>query len=204
MFRAFAAATLPLILLSCIGLRGEKYTYGQREGIEIAGARVEIDFRPEGTRPGSFMVSAMVLGGGMATFDGPFKWRVEAYGQSGVHESLVIHRIRTKTEKTQRDEWYPTAHLGRRADFKKLAGQSGASRARYEIPGLLKVMPEEDGKLDVWLDLSITHQDGTTRKMVRFTLDPALKRQDEWVFLPVEVVESIGKEPDEWEDSMWD
>ena len=105
------------------------------------------------------------------TFDGPFKWRVEAYGQRGDHESLVLHRIRTKTEKTGRDEWFPVSELGKRADFKPLRGQAGVSRARYPLPGLLKVMPEEDGKLDVWLDLSVIRQSGTTRRLVRFALD---------------------------------
>ena len=58
---------LALLLSSCIGMRGDKHTYDQRGGgIEVGGARVEIDFRPEGTRPGAFMVSAMVVGGGMA------------------------------------------------------------------------------------------------------------------------------------------
>ena len=67
---------LTLLLSSCFSVRGEKHTYGQRGGgIEVGGAQVEIDFRPEGTRPGAFMVSAMVVGGGVATFDGPFKWR---------------------------------------------------------------------------------------------------------------------------------
>ena len=192
-------------LTGCVGLRGEKHTYSERgPGVDVGGATIAIDFRPEGTRPGSFMMSAMVVGGGMATFDGPFKWRVEAYGDEGVHESLVVHRIRTRTEKTNRDEWFPAGELGKQAAFKKLRGKPGKVRARYPIPGLLKVMPEEDGKLDVWLDLSVYRDDGVSRKMIQFVLDPSLKRQDEFIFLPVEVAQSIGKSPDDWEDSMWD
>lgn len=194
-----------VVLSSCVGLRGKKHTYIESGGsVEVGGAQVGVDFRPEGTRSGSFMMSAMVVGGGMATFDGPFKWRVEAYGKSGVHESMVIHRIRTRTEKTKRDEWFPANELGKQANFRKLSGKPGEVRARYQIPGLLKVMPEEDGKLDVWLDVSIRTNEGTRRELVRFSLDPTLKRQDEFIFLPVEVAQSIGKSPEDWEDSMWD
>lgn len=192
-------------LTSCVGLRGQKHTYSESGGVvKVGGAEVGIDFRPEGTRSGSFMVSAMVVGGGVATFDGPFKWRIEAYGDEGIHESLVVHRIRTRTEKTDRDEWFPANELGKQANFRKLRGKPGVVRARYPIPGLLKVMPEEDGKLDVWLDVSVKRKDGADRKLVRFSLDPAVKRQDEFIFLPVEVAQSIGTDPEDWEDSMWD
>ncbi|MBK1826237.1 hypothetical protein [Haloferula rosea] len=194
-----------LMLSNCVGLKGQKHTYTESGGaVEVGGAEVGIDFRPEGTRPGSFMMSAMVVGGGMATFDGPFKWRIEAYGREGVHESLVVHRIRTRTEKTGRDEWFPADELGRKATFRKLRDRPGEVRARYPIPGLLKVMPEEDGKLDVWLDVSVQRTDATSRKLVRFSLDPSVKRQDEFIFLPVEVAQNIGTKPEDWEDSMWD
>jgi len=203
--RLIIAGILAAALSSCVGMRGEKHTYTESGGaLEVGGAEVGIDFRPEGTRPGAFMVSAMVVGGGMATFDGPFKWRVEAYGKQGVHESMVVHRIRTRTEKTKRDEWFPVGELGKKASFRKLRGKPGEVRARYPIPGLLKVMPEEDGKLDVWLDVSIQRADGAVRKLVHFALDPSVKRQDEFIFLPVEVAQSIGTKPEDWEDSMWD
>jgi hypothetical protein len=150
------------------------------------------------------MLSAMVVGGGFATFDGPFRWRVEAIGEVGRHEELVVHRIRTKTTKSVRDEWYPSEHLGFARSFRQIRGQKGRCRARYEIPGLLKVKPEEDGRLDVWIDLSVVESGGVTRQSVRFALDPATERADEMVFLPVEVAKSIGTEPEDWEDSMWD
>lgn len=203
--RAWFFLFLALGLTGCVGLRGKKHTYSESGGsVKVGGAQVGIDFRPEGTRPGSFMMSAMVVGGGVATFDGPFKWRIEAYGEEGVHESLVVHRIRTRTEKTKRDEWFPASELGKQASFRKQRGQLGVVRARYPIPGLLKVMPEEDGKLDVWLDVSVKRKDGAERKLVKFSMDPAVKRQDEFIFLPVEVAQSIGTDPEDWEDSMWD
>ena len=37
-----------------------------------------------------------------------------------------------------------------------------------------------------------------------FHLDPAEKRQDEFIFLPAEIVRSIGNDPADWEDPAWD
>ncbi len=71
------------------------------------------------------MISAMVVSGGVATFDGPFKWRVEAYGTEGDHERLIVHRIRTRTAKTKRDEWFPSSELGHYAEFKKVMKATG-------------------------------------------------------------------------------
>lgn len=194
-----------LMLSACVGIRAKKHTYIESGGtVEVGGAEVGIDFRPEGTKGPNMMLSAMIVGGGFATFDGPFKWRIEALGREGVHERLAVHRIRTKTAKTGRDEWYPREHLGNDAKFKKLRGQAGVVRARYRIPGLLKVKPEEDGRLDVWVDLSISGTEGVERQIVRFALDPATKRADDMIFLPVEVAQNVGKDFDEMEDPMWD
>ena len=194
-----------MLLSSCVGISAKKHTYSSSGGTaEIGGATVGVQFRPEGTKGPNMMLSAMVVGGGFATFDGPFRWRVEAIGKTDQHQKLVVHRIRTKTSKTGRDEWYPEEHLGFTKSFRPLKEESGVSRVRYEIPGLLKVKPEEDGRLDVWIDLSVMGKRGTSRKTLRFALDPAMKRADEMVFLPVEVAKSIGTDPEDWEDSMWD
>ena len=125
---------IPLIALtlsSCMGITGKKHTYIESgSSVDVGGAAVDIDFKPQGTRSGSVMLSAMVVGGGRAEFDGPFAWRVEAYGEPGLHERLVVHRIRTRTEKTGRDEWFPQSELGKYATFKSLSDHSGKSRAR--------------------------------------------------------------------------
>jgi hypothetical protein len=194
-----------LMLSSCVGIRAKKHTYSTSDGsAEVGGAQVGIQFRPEGTKGPNMMLSAMVVGGGFATFDGPFRWRVEALGETGRHETLVVHRIRTRTSKSGRDEWYPSEHLGFSKSFRLIIGEPEKCRVRYEIPGLLKVKPEEDGRLDVWIDLSVIGTGGTTRRTVQFALDPATERADEMVFLPVEIAKSIGTEPEDWEDSMWD
>ncbi|MCH7225536.1 hypothetical protein [Haloferula sp. A504] len=194
-----------LTLVSCIGLKATKHTYaGPARGSELGGAEVRVAFRPEGSRPGSFMVSAMVVGGGMATLDGPFKWRVEALGEAGRHESFTVHRIRTRTLKTGRDEWFPAGELGAVAEFRPLKDKPGVVRARYPIPGLLKVKPEEDGGLEVWVDASVAGPGGRARKMLRFRMQATEEDASEVVFLPVEIAESIGTDPADWEDPMWD
>lgn len=193
------------MLASCIGLKATKHSYaGPERGSELGGAEVRVAFRPEGTRPGSFMLSAMVVGGGMATLDGPFKWRVEALGEAGRHESLTVHRIRTRTLKTGRDEWFPAEELGAVAEFRPLDDKPGVVRARYPIPGLLKVKPEEDGGLEVWIDASVSGPGGRSRRMLKFRMQATEEDASEVVFLPLEIAESIGTDPADWEDPMWD
>jgi hypothetical protein len=34
-------------------------------------------------------------------------------------------------------------------------------------------------------------------------MDPSQKRQDEFIFVPTEIVKSIGKSPADWEDKGW-
>jgi len=192
---------------SCVGIRANKHTYGAAASsppVLVSNTAIRMQVKPEGTAPGSFTVSAMVVSAAVATFEGPFRWRLEASGEIGKQEYLVVHRIRTRTSKTHRDEWYPTGHLGKRADFTRRMGETGATRAIYPIPGLLKVMPEEDGALDVDVDLTVASAGRKVRKLVHFRMEPSEKRQDEFVFLPTEIVQSIGKSPTDWDDSGWD
>jgi hypothetical protein len=116
----------------------------------------------------------------------------------------VVHRIHTSTEKSKRSEWYPVAKLNKRENFRDSKEQPGVSRARYEIPGLLKVTSANDGKLTILADISIDAKNGSQRRMVKFTLDPASKRADEFIFLPVELVRTIGKDWEDIEDPSWD
>lgn len=206
--RRAARAVVPavfLILPGCVSLTASKHTYSASSpAVKVNGADVRMQVKPEGTDGGSYALSAMVVSAAVATFDGPFRWRIEAVGQAGSHESLVIHRIRTQTGKTNRDEWYPTIHLGKRADFRPIRGNPDAARAYYPIPGLLVVKPREDGDLTVTVDLSVTRDGKSERRLVRFRMDPSQKRQDEFIFLPVEIAKSIGTSPADWEESGWD
>jgi hypothetical protein len=194
-----------LASVGCVSLIAEKHTYAASSSpVRVNGADIRMQVKPEGTDGGSYALSAMVVTAAVATFDGPSRWRLEATGRAGEQESLVIHRIHTRTGKTRRDEWYPASHLNRRADFKPVKADPASSRAVYPIPGLLVVKPREDGKLEVTVDLSVRAHGRSERKLVRFRMDPSQKRGDEFIFLPAEIVANIGKSPAEWEDPAWD
>jgi len=184
-----------------MGLLASKHTYDAAAAsppVTVNGARVRLQLKPEGSSGGNFAVSAMVVGAAVATLDGPFRWRIEATDETGRAEWLTVHRLRTRTAKTGRDEAFPAAHLGQRAEFGKPVGTTGPTRAVYEIPGLLEVKPRADGDLEIDADLSVKANGRTVRKRVRFHLNPSEKRQDEWIFVPTEIVKSFGKGKQEW------
>lgn len=190
-----------------MGLIAKKHTYdaaASSPAVTVNGARIRLQLKPEGTAGGSFGLSAMVVGATMTTLDGPFRWRIEATAESDHLEWLTVHRLRTRTGNTKRDEAYPTSYLGKRADFVKLKDSSGPTRAVYEMPGLLQVKPREDGALEVEADLSVRGHGRTVRKRVLFRLSPSEKRQDEFVFIPTEIVKSFGQTPADWQDQGWE
>lgn len=203
----------PLLLLGTVGLSGcvslmaTKRTYdpaAASPAVVVNGAKVRLQLKPEGTAGGSFAVSAMVVGATVATLDGPFRWRIEAADPTGGLESLTIHRLRTRTAKSGRDEPYPAEHLGRAVEFVKPKGATGPARAVFEVPGLLQVKPREDGALEVLADLSVTGRGRSERRQVRFRLSPSERRQDEFIFVPAEIVRSFGQSPQDWQDQGWD
>ncbi|MCW1883769.1 hypothetical protein OKA04_03450 [Luteolibacter flavescens] len=200
----FLAPVLYLLLASCAAISAKKHTYARGAAVPVNGAQVSLSVKPEGTAGGTFVLSAMVVSGGMATLDGPFRWRIEAQGEPGKQQALVIHRLRTTTSVTKRDEWYPAKHLGRRAEFRTLKGEPALTRAVFEIPGYLEVKPREDGVLTVLADVSVESEGRWERRLLKFRLDPAEKREDEFIFLPAEIVRGIGSDPADWEDPGWD
>lgn len=203
--RAAVIIAIAGCLSNCASLIAKKDTYtGKGPGVKINGATVRMQVSPQGAANGSMAFSAMVVAAAVATMEGPFRWRVEAVGTPGVQQSLAVHRIHTSTEKSKRKEWYPADKLNHRADFRPSKEQPTISRARYEIPGLLQVTSEKDGKLTILADISVSTAQRRERKLVRFQLDPQQKRADEFLFLPVEIVKSIGKDWDELEDPNWD
>ncbi|GAA5117639.1 hypothetical protein JIN84_17080 [Luteolibacter yonseiensis] len=206
------AATSAVVFLACIPclsgcvtLSAKKHTYtASSSAVRVNGADIRMQVNPQGTEGGSYAVSAMIVSAAVTTFDGPFNWRLEATGKIGEQESIIVHRIRTRTSKTKRDEWYPAAHLGKREDFKRVKGSTGPTRAVYQIPGLLVVKPREDGALEISVDLTVRSSARSERKTVVFRMDPSQKRQDEFIFVPTEIVNSIGKSPADWEEAGWD
>lgn len=188
-----------------MSLIGSKYTYtASSSEVTVNGAKIRMQVRPEGTDGGSYAISAMVVGAAVANFDGPFRWRLEATGRAGSHQSLVVHRIHTQTSTTQRDEWYPTRHLGKPAEFYDVRKEPGVARVVYDIPGMLVVKPREDGALEVTVDLTVRKDSHSERRLVRFRMDPSKQRQDEFIFLPAEIAKSFSTPPEEWDESGWD
>ena len=202
--RRIAVLAVALACGGCMAFRASKRTYAGHGGAEINGARVVLQVKPEGSAGGSFAFSAMVVGAGTATLDGPFSWRIVATGRAGEHEEMVVHRLHTRTSKTKRSEWFPARQLGRVARFRKVREQPGVVRARYEIPGHIEIKPREDGAITVKVDVSVKANGHWKRSMVEFHLDPDEKTQNEVIFLPAEIVESIGADPEDWDDPMWD
>lgn len=196
---------MALGLSNCASLIAKKNTYiNEGLGVKINGATVRMQVSPEGAANGSMAFSAMIVSSAVATLEGPFRWRLDAVGTPGVHQSIVVHRLHTTTEKTKRSGWYPVDHLNKRADFRVSKEHPSVARARYEIPGLLQVNSATDGKLTILADLSVSTKDRHERKLVRFHLDPQQKTANEFLILPVEIVKSFGKDWEEMNDPNWD
>ena len=196
------ALSIAVIQCGCMSLYGTRNTYGQAgSGAVINVANVSMQVRPEGTANGSYVLSAMVVGVAVANLDGPFSWRIEAVGKEGVHEAMYVHRLRTVTAITRRDEWFPARWLGARTDFtRKKAYAPGEVKAVFNIPAKLDVKPSVDGALDVFADVTIVAERQRVRKTVKFRLDPANKKDRETVFIPAGIVSGIGKPMSEWEE----
>jgi len=136
---------------------------------------------------------------GVGSTDGPFQWRVEGEGVAGEHEWLRVNKIRVRTEKTKRDEWYPARNLGINAPFKKVPGENGKSFAAYQIPGKLSVMPEIDGRISIHLSVAVKRSGVVKTEWIKFELAPETKWKTDSVFLPTEVVKSFRDDPREWD-----
>lgn len=196
--------SVALIQAGCVGFYGKRSTYVGR-GAEVNGAQVSMSVKPEGTSGGSYVLSAMVVGVAVANLDGPFRWRIEAEGKDGVHQAMYVQRLRTVTSITKRDEWFPVKRLGEKVPFtQKKSYGPGVVKAVFDVPGYLAVKPKEDGALDVFADVIIEANGRRERKVLRFHLDPAEKKESETIFLPAEIVTSIGKPVSEWEETGWD
>ena len=143
-------------------------------------------------------LSAMVVAAGTGTLDGPFLWRVEEAEREGVHAYLRVNRIRVSRETTKRDEWYPCSKFGVNAFFKKVPGEKGRTFAQYQILGNLTVMPREDGKLIIPLNVSVKANDKVKAQWIKFALEPETKWKTDRVFLPTEIVKRVGGNPREW------
>lgn len=186
-----------LSLSSCGHIFTRGHTYQQSETVVINGAKVGSSVKPMGGK-GGFSFSAMIYMAGAASLDGPFIWRVVAEGAESEHVSMVVHRVKVTTSKTNRSEWYPTKHLGVVQPFKTYKREPGKSYANFQIPGKLKVFPREDGDITMLADVSVTSKSRTERKLVKFSMASDKIKDVEFINIPAEIVKGMSKDPREW------
>jgi len=196
----FAGLTLGslLFLSSCGHIMTKSHTYRESDTVEINGANVSGAVRPAGGKSG-FGFSAMIYMAGSATLDGPFIWRVQAEGEEGLHQHMVVHRVKVMTSKTKRSEWYPDEHLSYQTEFEPSQKDLGKVFAVFQIPGKLKVYPREDGDITILADVSVTSTEGIGRKLVKFNLVTETTKDVEFISLPSEIIKGSSGDPRDWE-----
>ncbi len=194
----FASGCLALAVCSCGHVYTKSHTYQKSGTVEINGAQVGSAVKPMGGK-GGFSLSAMVYMAGAATLDGPFIWRIEAEGVDGVHDSIVVHRLKVTTSATKRSEWYPVRHLGYRQPFKPFKQEPGKAYAVFQVPGKLKVFPRKDGDITLLADVSVRSKKRTVRRLVKFQLKASTVKDVEFINVPAEIVKGSRKDPREWQ-----
>lgn len=198
LYSSVAAALASFFLLpSCGHIYTKSHSYTGGSGATINGATITSAVKPMGGE-GGFALSAMVYMAGAATLDGPFIWRIQAEGELGLHKSMTVHRVKVTTSKTKRSEWYPSRHLGVAEPFKPFKKEPGKAYAVYQIPGKLKVFPEQDGDIAIVADVSVKSTEGVRRKLIQFQLKPGTTDDIEFINLPAEIIKGMEDDPREW------
>lgn len=182
---------------SCGHVYTRSNSYAESSAENINQAQVNAAFRPNGGN-GGFSFSAMVYMAGATKLEGPFLWRIQAVGKKGMHQSMQIHRVQVETEKTKREEWFPAVHLNKKVPFRPFKKTPEKNYAYFQLPGELKVNPQKDGKVTLTVDLTVTSNAKTERRLLRFRLIPSKKNEWEFIFLPTEISNSFHKDPREW------
>lgn len=141
---------------------------------------------------GGLSLSAMVYFAGSAKLEGPFDWSIVAHGNQGEHEILRVNAVNVKTEKTQRNEWFPKKELGIDCKFKPSRKDKAKAIAKFKFPGTLEVNPEQDGKIFLTVDLTVISSARRVDTRVRFELQPSEKSEVDFIFVPGEVIQSIN------------
>lgn len=185
------------LLASCGHMRTVSDGYAESSKVEVNGAEVNAAFFPNGGSSG-FAFSAMIYAAGTASVEGPFLWRIQARGDEAVHQELIVHRVRVKTQKSDRTEWFPQDLLGKKQAFLPFKQTEGKAYAYFQMPGELKVLTAEDGGVSLDVDLSIKSAKGTVRKLVNFSMQPSKTKETEFIFLPTEIKKGMQKDPREW------
>ena len=195
------AAFMLFGLSSCANLFVKEKTYQAVGEAEVNGALLTSAVKGQGGKAG-ISVSAMIYSAATGETDGPFLWRIEARGEKGVHESLTVHSVRVQTEKTNRNEPYPSEWLNQEVPFEDLKGRKneGKTFAKFQLLGMLEVFPEVDGEITMDVELSVKANGRSVRKKMTFEMQPQVGRRNETIFIPKEIANSFGKkDPLEWD-----
>ncbi len=191
------ACLIPLLLTSCAKMWMKDHGFRKTPAVEINGAQVNSGVKPMGGK-GGLAFSAMIVAAGTGTLDGPFRWRVEAEGEEGIHEWIRVNQARVSTSTTKRDEPFPRAYLGKKAEFVPIPGEKGETFAKFQLPGKLSVYPRTDGTVRIHLNVSVHAKGHTVTKWIRFELQPETKWKTETLWIPVEIVKSFRGDPRGW------
>jgi len=191
----------PCVLVSCGHVWTKTEGYAESPSVKLNGAEVSSAFYPNGGS-GGLSLSAMVYMAGAVKLEGPFLWRVQATGENGKHQAMKVHRIHVVTEKTKRSEWFPTSYLNDWHEFKEYTKTPDEVYAYFQLPGELKVMPQEDGVVSLSVDVSIKTKSTTSRKLIKFKLEPSETSETEFIFIPSEVSKSFNPDPRDWKISV--
>lgn len=195
-------SSVSLILPSCMGVYLNENDYqASSPSTQINGADVRIALKPMGGKSyGS--ASAMVVGVGAGSTDGPFIWRVEGEGVEGVHEKLWVNNIKVTTGATGRSEPLPKNYLDFSSEFKPMKGKANAGKsfANHQFPGKLEVYPKKDGAITIKADVSVKTNKSIQRKTLNYSLSPNASKGFDSIFIPTEIIKSFGrKDPTEWQ-----
>ena len=198
-FQILVTVVAMFSLSSCGHIFTKSNTYDTSSSAVVNGAKISTGVKPMGGKAGLSM-SAMIYMAGSAKLEGPFIWRIEAEGLEDQHTSMIVHRLKVETSKTNRKEWYDSKKLGVNTKFVDYKKEPGKSFAVYKVPGKLTVFPEKDGNITIYADVTIKTNKKSDRKVVKFTLlAEQNKKETEFLFLPAEIVNSFGqRDPREW------
>lgn len=140
-----------------------------------------------------------------AELDGPFRWSIEAKGDAGALNWMVVHDVKIETSRSKRVESFPSADLGKKVMFelvplppekkgdlekKRKVEKKREVVARFDLPGILQVYPKADGVVRLIALVEINGAAGM-KDWVKFSMAPGATKSRPFRFLP-SVVEVGG------------
>ncbi|MFV0338760.1 MAG: hypothetical protein ACK5LK_11035 [Chthoniobacterales bacterium] len=188
-----------MFLNACMVMRLDEEGYVPAKSVS-KGTAYLAEMMPEGAGA-VFSASAMVIGGGSAKVFGPYRFRMTAFGRKGEHLMLRVYALRFRSATGRK------IYLG----MDQLAGAplfvQGEYRDEvqsvYEVRGVIKWKPEEQGTLYGEADVEVTTIHGIEKSTVKFVFDPLDKVRVDAVNVPWEIKRSIWKDRREHPITAW-